>query len=161
MAYTSSSGPGNEVTKLRDEITHEVNTDAEHIADSVFGKLGSMPDMRRVSDEELAARYRAAYTNNDRQWLIGEAHRDPEQFVKVARQIGVQLPEEIGQEPQVFPTPVAPVAPPPPAVPAAPAPPPPPEVMPAAVPVAPTPAPVLGNIAQHGQTVPYTVPPGI
>ena len=156
MAYTSSSGPGNEVTKLRDEITHEVNTDAEHIAYSVFGKQGSMPDMRRASDEELAARYRAAYTSNDRQWLVGEAHRDPEQFVKVARSIGVMLPEEFGQ-PQAVPTP----EPGPPPLPTAPVAPPPPEVPPVAAPVAPTPAPTLGAVAQPGQPVPYTVPPGI
>jgi hypothetical protein len=168
MAYTkpaATSGPSSEVMKLQSEITDEVNGDAQHLATAVFGKPGNMPDMQRVSDEELQARYRAAYTNNDRQYLTQEAQRDPEQFITVARKIGVMLPEEIGQDlATALPPPVAPSMPsaapplPPPPV-AAPAPVAPPGPMPATVP--PPLGVNLGAVAQPGQPVPYTVPPNI
>jgi hypothetical protein len=67
-----------------------------------------MPDTARISDERLDEIYRRAYQRNDRQWLMSEARRDPLQFIKVARRIGVQ------------PASAAPVAPPAPAAPAAP-----------------------------------------
>jgi len=83
-----------EVLRLQDEITHEVNTDASHLAESVFGKTADMPDMARVSDEQLADTYRRAYQRNDRTWLHQEAQRDPEQFLRVAQKLGVQRPPE-------------------------------------------------------------------
>jgi len=156
MAYTqSSSGPQNEVLKLQDEITREVNTDAEHIATSVFGKVGAQPDMQKVTDEQLNARYREAYLNNDRSWLVQEAQRDPDQFIKVARRIGVMKPEEVGQSlPQVAPLPPQPLPPV-----AAPVPLPPPPVV-APVPAAPpSPGMNLGAVAQPAQPVPMTAPP--
>lgn len=152
MAYAqTSSGPQNEVLKLQDEITHEVNTDAQHLATSVFGKVGGQPDMQRVTDEQLDSRYRQAYTNNDREWLTQESQRDPDQFIKVARRIGVMKPEEIGQG-----LPPPPPPPPPPPV-AAPAPLPPPGVTPAPV-IPPPPGMNLGAVAQPAQPVPLTAP---
>lgn len=156
MAY-ARSGPTSEVQQLQQEITDEVNGDAEHLARAVFGKPGNMPDMRRVSDEELSARYRNAYANNDREWLTSEAHRDPEQFIKTARGIGVMLPDEFtasGVEP---PVPAAPTMPAPPA-PTSPVVPP---VLPAPAPVAMPPGVTLGAVGQPGQPVPFTVPPGV
>ena len=158
MAYgKASAGPSNEVKKLQEEITHEVTTDAESLATDVFGKLGNMPDVQRVSDQELDARYRQAYTTQDRPWLIQEAQRDPEQFVTVARRIGVQLPEEIGQGAPSTPSPAAaPAQPPSPPPVAAPAPLPLP-VAPPAVPL-PTPGVSLGAVGQPAQPVPLTAP---
>jgi len=142
MAY-ARSGPQNEVTKLQQEITREVNTDAEHLARSVFGNPGRMPDMARVNDETLDARFRQAYQAQDRQWLIGEAKRDPEQFVKVARRIGVRLPEEL---PPPLPEPVpSPMMAAPPAAPPVISPPPSPLALP-------------GAVSAPGQPVPLTVP---
>jgi hypothetical protein len=159
MAYTqASSGPSGEIQKLQDEITGEVNADAQHIATSVFGKPGAMPDMRRATDEEVNARYRAAYQSQDRKWLTQEAQRDPEQFLTVARRIGVILPEEIGQSnvapPE--PTPALPPTPPPVAAPA-PAPAPIPGAVPAVVPS--PPGVNLGAVVQPAQPVPLTAPP--
>jgi hypothetical protein len=155
MAYAqTSSGPQNEVLKLQDEITREVNTDAEHIATSVFGKVGTQPDVQKVTDDQLNSRYRQAYLTNDRAWLTQEAQRDPDQFIKVARRIGVMKPEELGQVlPQQPPQP----PPPPPPVPA-PAPLPPPGVTPVPA-IPPSPGMNLGAIAQPAQPVPMTVPP--
>jgi len=144
MATYNDQGPNGQVQRLQDEITREVNADAQHIATSVFGKKGNMPDMARMSDEQLDARYRTAYMNQDRQWLTQEAQRDPEQFVTIARRIGVQLPEEIPPVPQ--PPPVA-------APPLPPGPPPAPAVAPLA------PGMTLGAVAQPAQPVPLTAPP--
>ncbi len=157
MAYKqASSGPSGEVQKLQSEITDEVNSDAQHIATAVFGKPGNMPDMRRVSDDELNARYRQAYQNQDTKWLTQEAQRDPEQFVTIARRIGVVLPEELGQVAPA-PLPASPASPP-----QAPPPPPPPVPAPAFPPPAPVAVPPginLGAIAQPAQPVPVTMPP--
>lgn len=157
MAYTqASSGPSGEIRKLQQEITGEVNADAQHISTAVFGKPGAMPDMRRMSDDELNARYRNAYDNQDRQWLTQEAQRDPEQFVTVARRIGVMLPEEFGQSglPDAAPAPSLPAPAPPMPAPA-------PVLPPIAAPVAglPSPGVSLGAVAQPAQPVPLTAPP--
>jgi hypothetical protein len=133
MAY-ARSGPTSEVLELQQEITHEVNTDAEHLARAVFGDPKNMPDIARVDDQTLEARFRAAYQSQDRKWLIGEAQRDPEQFVKVARRIGAMLPQEA--------PPTATVAPPMPM----------PAPMPMAAPPLPPAAPVL-------PVAPVAVPP--
>jgi len=108
MAYAKvSTGPSGEVQRLQEEITREVNTDAQHLATAVFGKPGNMPDMQRLDDDVIDARYKAAYQSGDRKWLVGEAQRDPEQFVKVARRIGVMLPEEVPPGPPALPQPAA------------------------------------------------------
>lgn len=115
MAY-ARSGPTNEVQQLQQEITHEVNTDAEHLASAVFGKPGNMPDLQRMDNATLDARYRTAYQTQDRKFLIAEAQRDPNQFVTVARRIGVQLPaEQPAPAPTPAPVPLAPIMPAPPA----------------------------------------------
>lgn len=82
---------------LRDQITEEVNRDAEVISTQLFGSSaqGREPDLERVSDQDLQTLYRQKYLDNDRPWLQGEARRDPLQFTKVARSIGVVLPEEV------------------------------------------------------------------
>jgi hypothetical protein len=159
MAYTqASSGPSGEIQKLQQEITGEVNADAQHISTAVFGKTGAMPDMRRMSDDELNARYRNAYQTQDRQWLTQEAQRDPEQFVTVARRIGVMLPEEFGQSglPDASPPSLPPSPPPAPPM-SAPAPVLPPITAPVAGP--PSPGISLGAVAQPAQPVPLTAPP--
>jgi hypothetical protein len=154
MAYARTA-PTNEVSQLQQEITREVNTDAEHLARSVFGKPGAQPDMARVDDQTIDARFRQAYQTQDRKWLVGEAQRDPEQFVKIARRIGVMLPEESAPTTQPEALPAALPAPPPSPMMAAPLPPAPPVVSPA-------PLALPGAVASPGQPVPLTVPaPGV
>ena len=114
--------------RLQGEITEEVNGDAQHLAESVFGERGKMPDISRVPDEIIDRRYRTAYENQDRSWLIKEAQRDPEQFLAVSRRIGVEDPAKAGAVPLgEAPPPSAPLPP-------APAPVLPPAGLPAAVP---------------------------
>ena len=154
MAYANaSSGPSSEVLRLQQEITREVNNDAQHIANSVFGKVGNMPDMARVPDSTLDSRYRMAYLNNDRPYLVSEAQRDPEQFIEVSRRLGVKLPGEVDQAQPVQPAmPSQPAMPPPQPSPltpmAMPAPVSPPVLsLPPAGPVPPAPLPVAPAIA--------------
>lgn len=164
MATHNDQSPTGQVLRLQDEITREVNGDAEHIATAVFGKPGDMPDMQRMSDEELDARYRQAYQGQDRQWLTKEAQRDPEQFVKVARRIGVVRPDEM-PPPAPTPTPAPALTQPMPALPmpappapvAAPAPVPPmtPAAVPPMIPAGLNP----GVLAQAGPPMPMP-PPG-
>jgi hypothetical protein len=125
MAYARSSTE-HELVTLRDEITKEVNADASHIAKSVFGEVADMPDTARISDERLDEIYRRAYARGDRQWLLSEAQRDPLQFIKVARRIGVQPASatraalRASATPPAAATPLAPPAPSMPALPPAP-----------------------------------------
>ena len=106
MAY-ARSGPRSEVVDLRDEITREVNTDADHLARSIFPHVDAMPDLRRVPNETVDARYKAAYQANDRQWLQQEARRDPEQFLATAKRIGVTKPDAAPNPPTALPQPAA------------------------------------------------------
>ena len=87
----------NEVALLRDQITEEVNRDAEVLGGQLFaGPANSRePDLQRVSDDNLKALYRQKYLDQDREWLTNEAQRDPQQFMKVAQAIGVVLPEQL------------------------------------------------------------------
>jgi len=117
----------NEVALLRDQITDEVNGDAKVIGHQLFADNPREPDLHRMTDEQLRAAYRQKYLDQDRAWLQAEARRDPQQFVKVARQIGVVLPEELPAQlppPSTLPMgqapPQAPQAPPAPAGPAGP-----------------------------------------
>ena len=114
MAY-ARSGPQDEVSQLRDEITHEVNADSEHLAHQIFPRKGKQPDMARVPQGTIESHYRQAYLNQDRKYLLSEAQRDPDQFIEVSRRIGVKLPEEIGQDQAVasptLPQPAPPAAP--------------------------------------------------
>ena len=93
VAY-ARSGPQDEVSQLRDEITHEVNADAAHLAGQIFPRKGKQPDMARVTNEQVEARYRTAYQSNDRKYLLSEAQRDPEQFLAVSERIGARPPAE-------------------------------------------------------------------
>jgi hypothetical protein len=150
MAYARKSNE-HELVQLRDEITREVNTDAVHLAESVFGKTADQPDVGRVSDEQLDATYRRAYERNDRPWLQGEARRDPEQFLKVAERLGVRLPSE--QPPPLAPEPVPPALPPLPVVPA------PVPALPPPVPAGPPTLPLPTAPPVPAQPAPPTVPP--
>jgi len=88
----------NEVEVLRDQITDEVNGDAQVLGRQLFAGPPS-PDLERANDEQLQTLYRAKYQDQDREWLQAEARRDPRQFIKVARQIGVLLPAEMPSMP--------------------------------------------------------------
>lgn len=119
MAYARKTNQG-ELVQLRDEVTHEVNTDAEHLATSIFGDRADQPDMARMPNEQIDALYRAAYQRQDRPFLQAEARRDPEQFLKVTQRLGVSLPPPTPPPvPGPLPTPAlapplpAPFAPPP------------------------------------------------
>ena len=156
MASTNDQGPSGQIQRLQDEITNEVNADAQHIATSVFGKPGNMPDMQKMTDQELDSKYRNAYLNGDRQWLVQESQRDPNQFEKVIQRLGVLLPEDI---PPMPPPPAPPPPPLPPPV-AAPAPPLPPGVAPAPAPIQPPASVNLGQVISPGQLqAPLTAPP--
>jgi hypothetical protein len=84
---------------LRNALTREVTTDASVIAGQVF--RGPQGDVSRVSNEQLDNRYRQAFVNNDRQFLMQEAVRDPEQFLASMERLGVNMPpgEEIQPDP--------------------------------------------------------------
>lgn len=89
----------NEVSLLRDQITHEVNTTAEVLGTQLFAGNAQTrePDIAHVNQAQLQAAYRQKFLSQDREWLQAEAQRDPQQFMKVAQAIGVVLP---GQFPQ-------------------------------------------------------------
>lgn len=127
----------NEVVRLQSEITDEIARDAPEIATSIFGDNADHPDMAQVSNQQLDQVYRQKFLSgspDDRQWLQGEARRDPAQFLKIAERINVKLPE---------PTPPPELPPPAPPIPAPiPAPvalPPPPMAAPPSAPAAPIP----------------------
>lgn len=104
MAYGNARArQQSEILQLQNEIFQEVQGDTEHLAGAIFGSVDNQPDLGRVSNERLDQVYRQAYQRGDREFLQREARRDPEQFLKTAQRIGVQ------------------VAPPPPALPALPA----------------------------------------
>jgi hypothetical protein len=148
----ATSPQQSEFLKLQQEITNEVQRDAPAIAQGVFGDNKNHPDMAQVSNQKLDDLYREKYQTNDRGWLQSEARRDPQQFLDVAKRIGVSMPQPGEPSTVVDPNafgkaamanaapPAMPVAPPamPPALPA------PPPVMPVAPPVAiaPPPGPV-------------------
>jgi hypothetical protein len=158
-----------EILKLQDEITREVTGDAAAIATGVFGDNKNHPDMAQVSNQNLDDLYRQKYQTNDRQWLQAEARRDPQQFLDVAKRIGVSMPQPGEPSTVVDPNafgkavmtnaaaPAMPVAP--PAMPTAlPAPPP---VMPAPpAMIAPPPGPVAPPpviLGPNGQPLPPTM----
>lgn len=127
---------------IRDAVTREVTNDAYAISGQIF--KGQEPDVSRVSNDQLDARYRQAFVTNDRNYLMAEAARDPVQFLASMQRLGVQMPpgQEIESQPklptaakpnvplpkppaQALPTPVdpnAPVTPPPQVAPPAPVP---------------------------------------
>jgi hypothetical protein len=92
VAYTTPGTRQNEIVRLQGEITNEIHSDAPTIAQGVFGDNKNHPDMAQVSNAQLDDLYRSKYQSNDRQWLQAEARRDPQQFLDVAKRIGVQPP---------------------------------------------------------------------
>jgi hypothetical protein len=92
MPYTTPGTKQNEIVRLQSEITNEIERDAPAIAAGVFGDNKNHPDMAQVSNQQLDDLYRSKYQANDRQWLQAEARRDPQQFLDVAKRIGVQPP---------------------------------------------------------------------
>jgi hypothetical protein len=83
----------NEIVQLQQEIHQEIQGDVGPIASGIFGSSNKgMPDMRPVSNQQLDDLYRQKYQAGDREWLVGEAHRDPQQFLDVSQRIGVQMP---------------------------------------------------------------------
>jgi hypothetical protein len=164
----ATSPQQSEFLKLQQEITNEVQRDAPAIAQGVFGDNKNHPDMAQVSNQKLDDLYRQKYQTNDRAWLQSEARRDPQQFLDVAKRIGVSMPQP-GEpssvvDPNAFGKAVmANAAPPPPAMPAPPpALPAPPPVMPVAPPVAiaPPPGPVAPPpviLGPNGQPLPPTM----
>src|SRR5262245_29489915 len=82
----------NELQQLQYEITNEISRDAAPIARGVVGNNARHPDMATVSNQELDRIYAAAYLRNDREFLMQEAQRDPEQFLQVTDRLGVPDP---------------------------------------------------------------------
>src|SRR5580765_4920675 len=99
----ATSPKQNELLQLQSEITAEVNRDAPAIAQGVFGDNKNHPDMAQISNDQLDQIYIQHYQQNDRQWLQAEARRDPQQFLDIAKRIGVTAPPPT--PPGVTPTP--------------------------------------------------------
>jgi hypothetical protein len=83
-----------EVQQLQYETTNEIKRDAAPIASGVFGNNALHPDMASISNAEIDTLYRQKYAAQDREWLMQEAQRDPEQFLKVTDRIGVPDPPQ-------------------------------------------------------------------
>jgi hypothetical protein len=81
-----------ELQQFQYEIANEIKRDAKPIADGVFGNNARHPDMATVSNAELEQIFRDAYARNDREWLMQEAQRDPQQFLDVTDRLGVPDP---------------------------------------------------------------------
>jgi len=81
-----------ELQQFQYEIANEIRRDAKPIADGVFGNNARHPDMATLSNAELDQIYRQAYLRQDRQFLMQEAQRDPQQFLEVTDRIGVPDP---------------------------------------------------------------------
>ena len=79
-----------ELLDIQADISQEINGDAPYIAKALFGD--KMPDMGNASDSEALAFMRSKYLANDRQWLTAEAQRDPDQFMRLSKQLGVPVP---------------------------------------------------------------------
>jgi hypothetical protein len=92
MPYVTPGTKQNEIVRLQGEITSEISRDAPEIAAGIFGNNKNHPDMAQVSNQQLDDLYRSKYQANDRAWLQAEARRDPQQFLDVAKRIGVQAP---------------------------------------------------------------------
>lgn len=76
-----------ELLQIQSDIENEINGDAEVLAKQLFGD--KMPDMGTTSDAEAMDIMRQKFMANDRQWLIGEAKRDPNQFNRLTKALGV------------------------------------------------------------------------
>lgn len=84
------AGKQHELLDIREQIGHEIDGDAPLLAKELFGD--KMPDMDKTSDAEALDMLRQKYMANDREWLVGEARRDPNQFLRLSKQLGVTVP---------------------------------------------------------------------
>jgi hypothetical protein len=145
----------NEVVRLQSEIANEVSRDAPEIAQGVFGDNARHPDMVNLPNASIDNVYRQKYEAQDRAWLQAEARRDPEQFITVAKRIGVTMPQP-GEPPAAIAPSQAPLTAPPP-TPVVPSP------VPAAVPppamVPPVPLPTAPPLQAGAPPVPVTFGP--
>ncbi len=73
------TGKDTEISMLREEITKEVNGDAEVLADQVFRE--QRPDLSHVANDQYDAAVMQKLLAGDRSWLQQEAQRDPNQFI--------------------------------------------------------------------------------
>lgn len=78
-----------DITAVRDQITDEVTADAEQVARDVFRHDG--PDIKTMGSEDLENLYRSKWEAEDRAWLQKEARRDPRQFMRMAKKLGVSV----------------------------------------------------------------------
>lgn len=76
-----------ELINIQKSIEGELNGDAAIVSKELFGD--KMPDMGTTTDAEALAMMRSKYLMNDQQWLAGEAQRDPNQFLRLSKQLGV------------------------------------------------------------------------
>jgi hypothetical protein len=83
---------------LRDSLTREVTNDAYVISNQIF--KGQEGDVSRVTNDQLDQRYTRAFQENDRQYLMAEAARDPIQFLASMERLGVTMPQDKQVEPQ-------------------------------------------------------------
>jgi hypothetical protein len=93
--------PPTDTEALRNSLTREVTNDAYAISSQIF--KGQEPDVARVSNEQVDARYRQAFATNDRTYLQQEAVRDPVQFMASMQRLGVTMPagQEITPDPKL------------------------------------------------------------
>jgi len=126
---------------LQEDLAREVTRDAAILSHQIFSK--PEPDVARVSDRDVDQRYLQAFQQNDRAYLMREAQRDPQQFMKSMQRLGVSMPPNKSVE---IPLPLPRAA-----DPRAPLPELPPSVMPEAVPMPPVP--------QAGPPIPPKAPP--
>jgi hypothetical protein len=81
-----------ETQVLRDSLTREVTNDAYVISQQIF--KGQEADVSRVTNEQIDERYSRAFQENDRQYLMAEAGRDPVQFLASMERLGVTMPPD-------------------------------------------------------------------
>jgi hypothetical protein len=132
---------------LQQDLAREVTRDAAIMAHQIFSK--PEPDVMRVSDEDIDQRYTLAFRTNDRVYLMREAQRDPQQFMKSMQRLGVTMPPNKSVE---IPLPLPRAA-----DPRAPLPEVPPSVLPNAAPVPPAPqaGPPVPPLAPAAAPAPY------
>jgi hypothetical protein len=138
-----------DVQIVRDQLTREVSNDAAVIAGQVFRQ--PEPDVARVSNAQIDARYARAFEENDRAYLIAEAQRDPKQFLEATQRLGVVLPpDKPVEQPAPLPKPAQPRIQPPE---------PPPSVMPQTMPIDTPPEQLIGPSTPPAPTTETPAPP--
>lgn len=79
-----------ELLQLQDEVSQEIDKDGEVLAKELFGK--QQPDAVKVPDDKMAHYIRAAYLTENRPQLQEWAKQDPENFLRIVKQLGVMYP---------------------------------------------------------------------